>query len=121
MWSRQRSSDCGRSIRKRGGFKKTGSRLLSSQLGLDFCLDILRQLLITGDSSDYIDDDGGNNGARRTGSRVDNHNTDMVDSKNSDTDSSIRMGNIHIHNTPEIRTLFRSIHQRQSAAPEQKP
>ena len=47
-----------------------------------------------------------------------NHNTDMVGSRNSDTDSSIHTGNIH--NSPDIRSLFRPIYQRQNVAPERK-
>ena len=79
---------------------------------------MLRQLLTADSSGDVGGDDS--SGCRRTNGMADsNHNTDMVGSRNSDTDSSIHTGNIH--NSPDIRSLFRPIYQRQNVAPERKP
>ena len=79
---------------------------------------MLRQLLTADSSCDVGGDDS--SGCRRTNGMADsNHNTDMVGSMNSDTDCSIHTGNIH--NSPDIRSLFRPIYQRQNVAPERKP
>jgi hypothetical protein len=95
---------------------KTGSRLFSSQLDLDF--QILRRLNTDYSSGDIGGDDS-NSCARRTNSKAGNsRNTDTVGSRNTGTESSIHMDNIR--SNPGLRTQLRSKLERQNAARERK-
>ena len=72
--------------------------------------------MFTGDDGGGAADDG-KSGDRRTNSRAGDsiHSTGTAGNRRNDRDNNTHTGNSRIHKTPEIRTLFRPIPQRQSA------